>query len=524
MTILVAWIVFSMALKLCNAGAAPSNCHHRCPGGDSKCTFTAGVGYHCRCSAGWTGTYCGVIDCSYPGYCMNGGTCINSGSTSYTCNCAPGWVGSNCQQVDCSYDGHCFYHGSCLPSSDLSDFSCVCNYGWKDTYCESIDKCTPYRNADMVFVLDVSLSENKTSFSRHKAFMMEFVSKFSKFPIGSEHHQFSLVTFSMEPEVIFYLNDFTDKDSIEHAIDRMTESTACDGSTYPEKALDLIRSKIFAQSFGARPGALKYVFVLSDGLYSRPVDANREAVNLMSDTGAKIYGVATGRQVDHGGLVDIASSVLEIFPMVGSDLVQTVLRETMFGCEGCVQHGSNVLLAFDLSGETSVQDFYSFLDAGAFITDHLGLYPHDTDISLATFGNQYETIVSLGEYKQKGDIMTKLNTAIRQNDKITRIYASNLVAGLENHLSTHGHSKRQFVILFTQGLSINAIGDHFEEFGKQSDVTVVVIAAGLNSDVEKLLQVASDSAYIYVLGEDFNTDKTVLFTLLNVIEYFKCPD
>ncbi|XP_052774147.1 protein jagged-1-like [Mya arenaria] len=146
------WIVLLLPVLLhCNAeishsengphlverGVGDPNCYHKCPGGDRKCSFSATIGFHCICSQGWTGRYCNVPDCSFSGYCVNGGTCsLSNGGFSYTCNCVDGWTGSNCEIRDCSYNGYCANNGSCSLSNDGSRYTCNCADGWTGSNCE----------------------------------------------------------------------------------------------------------------------------------------------------------------------------------------------------------------------------------------------------------------------------------------------------------------------------------------------------------------------------------------------------
>jgi len=196
------------------------------------------------------------------------------------------------------------------------------------------DKCTPYKDADIVFVVDVSESQDGTKLPLISDYMLDFISHFTGYPIGPEHFQFALVTFAFEAKVEFYLDTYTDNTSLTRAVEDIPQTLSCRGSSNVHLALDIIKDDVLSPGRGARSNVGKYVIVLSDGLFSKPVSAVESAERLKSDMNAKIYSVGVGEQVLNTNLIDIAQSYNHVYTTDTPDAVQSVLNEAMFGCAG----------------------------------------------------------------------------------------------------------------------------------------------------------------------------------------------
>ncbi|WAR23433.1 hypothetical protein MAR_037102 [Mya arenaria] len=270
------------------------------------------------------------------------------------------------------------------------------------------------------------------------------------------------------------------------AIENVSTAMTFGGSTYLERALDLVQSEIFTKRHGARDGVGRYVFILSDGLWSRPVDVMAKANFLKSK--AQIYGIATGSQIKHSQLLDI-STFDNVYPIGSPDVVHMIAKEIVFGCKGCSRRGTDVLLAFDLLWDNAYKEFETALDAGKLIINGLSLYPNGSDVSITTYGNDFKTIVSFNENKPKQALMQILNSKIKQEKTVSAMDESAFI----NNIETSFRSIR---------------------FAKKFDVTVVTIGVGWRTNIKNLLEISSDPAYTYVLGDEMGADETNMINVL----------
>jgi len=134
--------------------------------------------------------------------------------------------------------------------------------------------------------------------------------------------------------VEFYLDTCTDNTTQTRAVEDIPKTLSCRGSSNVYLALAIIKNDVLSPGRGARNNVGKYIIVLSDGLFSKPVSAVELAARLKSDINAKIYSVGVGEQVLNTNLIDIAQSYDHVYTTDTPDAVQSVLNEAMFGCSG----------------------------------------------------------------------------------------------------------------------------------------------------------------------------------------------
>ncbi len=114
------------------------------------CVETGTSFYECRCKNGYFGKFCESIEqsCS-DDTCLNGGYCsqvyINkyNGYYSFECSCTNDFTGPHCELKRCSspyYGGNgatCLNGGTCLNLNVYGSFLCRCKEGFTGLYCES---------------------------------------------------------------------------------------------------------------------------------------------------------------------------------------------------------------------------------------------------------------------------------------------------------------------------------------------------------------------------------------------------
>lgn len=126
--------------------------------------------------------------------------------------------------------------------------------------------CTPYDNADIVFAIDTSESQHgSANFEERKSYVKNFI---SHFPIGPLDYrfQFSVLSYSSEPDVHIYLNEYKNMTDLLAAVDGITPNYS--GVTYTGEMLKTVREEILNSTKGARNSVKQYVVVLTDGLSS----------------------------------------------------------------------------------------------------------------------------------------------------------------------------------------------------------------------------------------------------------------
>ncbi|XP_045169650.2 collagen alpha-5(VI) chain-like [Mercenaria mercenaria] len=498
-----------------------------CQNGATCLAINGGYSYSCRCKAGFTGKNCDLIDCSSSIYCKNGGTCsATNGGTSYNCNCADGWKGKNCEYIDCSSPIHCGSYGICQPINGGYDKTCICLYGWTGPNCAKIDICTPYKEADIVFVMDNSLSGGNGTMGKQKEYVKNFMSKYRTGP-PNNRYQFSLVTYSLQATVHFYLNTYNNDTDLQNAVDLVDDN--CGGPSFTGSALSKVRQDVFMSVNGARDNTVveRYVILLTDGLSSDPADAIQEA-NILKSEGVKIYTVCSGMSIRHEELLEISSFKDHVFPMATEGALQTLLKYTMFGCENCSKNVSDVAVLMDVSANIKPKEFDTQLKAVIHLLGITDVGLNATQFSYSTFTDTMHNIYSFDTHGERVDLIAEVSKKTKHVFSTNGDVANALSDLYQNGLSSSKRSRseaRQIVVLITSGHvdDTNQVRAEAQRL-KDSGNIIITIGAGLSANMTNLLEISSDPAFTYILGDDVNINVDVLDSLKTTFVYDFCSN
>ncbi|VDH94990.1 Hypothetical predicted protein [Mytilus galloprovincialis] len=154
--------------------------------------------------------------------------------------------------------------------------------------------------ADLVFLLDASGSVGIDNFNKEKEFISNSLSRFI---IGPNDTQVSVVMFSNQPVSQFNLSEYQDRESIVNETNSIPYQA---GGTYTSSALAFTRDYSFTAPSGDRPDARNFLIVITDGKSTDPTQTLVEAANLKQNQ-IVIIGVGIGSGVDRTELSAIAS-------------------------------------------------------------------------------------------------------------------------------------------------------------------------------------------------------------------------
>ncbi|KAH3697201.1 collagen alpha-4(VI) chain-like [Dreissena polymorpha] len=546
-------------------GAAPSNCYHSCPGGDGNCYFDNNINdFRCKCPcwskycgyleencnnrgtcvamsgntdftcnnciAGWKGKRCHLIDCDSGLYCTNEGVCVDdiNGGTDYRCICKEGWTGKDCQFIDCSSPIRCMNEGQCHLQNGGKEFNCTCADGYLGDNCQ-IDMCSPYKIADIVFIIDVSDSQDRKVFDEQKNFVKYFI---AQFPLGPDHFQFSLVLYASEPHAVFNLSNTYDNNTIIDAVDNVTIPDDIHGATFTDKALAFVKDHSFVTTNGGRADVDRYIIILTDGMSSKSIETVNQAKELrLSYPNIRIKSIGSGKYVFHKELLDICASLLNVFPQHGNDSVRSVQKSTMYGCKRCTKSYSDVAVAFDISSFNYGQLDAVLKTAEALITN-LHTDNNQTRVSLSTYESVAEEVFEFDKYRTSYDMITAMNKHVQKREtckkdgQCSRTNISSLLQDIssEFHLNSE-KSRRKAVIIFSQFTFDKDSSEHvFREIQNLKDdgVFVVVVGEGPKANIDNMLKLSTTPFFTFIIGEDLNTPIEAILALLSTLEYDIC--
>ena len=182
--------------------------------------------------------------------------------------------------------------------------------------------------ADIVILMDSSVSVGTTNFQKQKNFVADFVGNFN---IGPNNVQIGVVTVASEPHNEFNLNTFQIKADVVNAVYSIEYIF---GGTRTDLALTYVRENSFTAASGDRTDVINILIVITDG-YSNQPELTRQEADKLHQTDVKVFAIGIGTGVDQTELAHIATNDKYVFQIQNFDSFNTLqedLKKT--ACEG----------------------------------------------------------------------------------------------------------------------------------------------------------------------------------------------
>ena len=155
--------------------------------------------------------------------------------------------------------------------------------------------------ADVVFLLDSSNSIWGPYFHKQLQFVKDVVSMFQ---IDTNTTRIGIVTYASSVQEEFYLDEFLSKHGVMAAIDRIGQMRGF--ATHKNRAIRIMRQKMFAKEHGARDGVARIGIVLTDGQSSNMLMTVWEA-SKAKKANIDLFSVGIGSKINKRELKMIAS-------------------------------------------------------------------------------------------------------------------------------------------------------------------------------------------------------------------------
>ena len=96
--------------------------------------------FKCQSPDGFSGAKCQHFSsCSAPGYCQNGGSCLDPQSS--ICECPKTWMGARCDVKATCDIVSCQNGATCERSIATNELYCACPTGYVGSFCDIEDPC-----------------------------------------------------------------------------------------------------------------------------------------------------------------------------------------------------------------------------------------------------------------------------------------------------------------------------------------------------------------------------------------------
>ncbi|KAL3856723.1 hypothetical protein ACJMK2_011446 [Sinanodonta woodiana] len=487
---------------------------------NEKC-FNGGSYYSgsCHCLPEYDGPCCldHTNEClSNP--CLNGGICADR-INEYNCTCVLGYVGVNCEidYNECA-SNPCQNGGTC--EDHVNFFRCICPSGFYEDLCE-IGICHP-QPADMIFLLDSSVSQTELNFMKQ----LEFVSNFTDHVlIGPNDTQISVIAFSSDAIVEFDLTTHNNNISLKKAIQNIKFNP---GITRTDKALQKAKEVAVSARQRRRPNGKRarvFVFVITDGMSTYREKTKQEAINLKKFSPDGIAAIGIGKQVSHQELRDIATSSSSspyVFSVDNFDSLYTMVTQLVhITCTECSRSSvSDVILMIDeyvnTSNAETLNGFSGLLDSASKLIrlmDTLGSNDNDTHISLTSFSNTVRTYANFSDHLSRGELLLTISKIPHVDNIISNVSAALHYINMDGFKMAYGGrlGARKFVVVFTNGgYNLDAVFDLERNKVLEKGVKIIVVGVGNNIDVDYLQHIASSPYHVIVETEELYNNLDIL--------------
>ncbi|XP_052236621.1 collagen alpha-1(XII) chain-like isoform X3 [Dreissena polymorpha] len=516
-------LVGPLAVAACEAlhTCLPTTCQN---GGTCHVGSTA---YSCECPAIYTGWHCDLSICS-ASPCGNRGQCKIEGNT-WKCTCYAGYTGATCStninecESSPSQNG-----GACIDKVNM--FECVCADGYYNLQCET-NICQPTM-ADVIFLLDSSVSQSRDQFTRQLDFVNQFI---DHVVVGTENFQFAVVTFSFAAKVEIRLAEFNDNATLKEAVRNISFRP---GGTFTHKGLQTV-SQLVANSSSARPfnhSARRYVVLLTDGMSINRAETKRVAKSLKQQI-FKLIAIGVGPEVSHRELLDIASlgdkrTPQYVFAVSNFNALFTIVAQLVhLTCQECTwDTATDVVFLIDMSTGMSQVEVDLGIDAMTYLLNALLDTRYNTTVraALLSYGNEFrvhrtldEPMESLRDYIQ---ILTVPKYCDASGDDDCDVIRS--LSRAFAHLNTsmfknNENNTREVIVMISNGrhdidTSVRALANDLVRTGK----IVLAIGVGDSWKVDSFKQMVEDPSHIYTVESKESVN--VLDSVMTEIVYSSC--
>ncbi|XP_022334936.2 matrilin-1-like [Crassostrea virginica] len=385
--------------------------------------------------------------------------------------------------------------------------------------------------ADVVFLLDSSFSVWESDFKEQLRFVRSVVDNFQ---IGNDSIQVGILSFSSEIKANFYLDEYSDKEAINSAVNKIEHLGTAGTNT--GGALKYARDVMLHEKHGGRALASKILILITDGMSYDYNETIRQA-GITKESGIYILAVAVGAPMmqelemvastptsdfvfnvtDFNSLPTIVHSLSTTTCLVPDIQQDRESAESITDSEVedkikkyCEKKPSDILFVIDSSSSIWPPHFQDILKFTIKVLNLFDVSPNKTRIGVIIFSDDVSTVLHLDNQLNSTELKNTISN-IHQLKGGTETGKA-LKHARENEFNEKYNRKTdasKVIILLTDGQSIRPEDTSVEANKlKEENITVFVIGIGNRTDKRELSVVASSPRHQYNL-QDYNALTTI---------------
>ncbi|XP_005863660.1 PREDICTED: collagen alpha-5(VI) chain [Myotis brandtii] len=366
--------------------------------------------------------------------------------------------------------------------------------------------CKSIRRLDVVFVLDHSGS----IFPHQQESMINLtVHLVNKADVGPDRVQFGAVKYSDQPEVLFYLNTYSNRSGV---VENLRRRRSIGGNTYTAKALDLTNI-LFTEEHGSRikQNVKQMLVIITDG-ESHDRNMLNDTASKLRDKGIIIYAVGVDK-ANQDELEIMAGNKNNTIHVRDFDKLKDItlpIQESMCtnAQEPCNTREADVIFLCDGSNRVSDSEFVTLTTFLSDLIDNFDIQSQAIKIGMAQFGSRYQEMIELDNSLTKPQWKTQIQNITKSSGsphiesalKKVRFMFDPYVGGRRNA------GVPQTLVVITSGDPQDNVADAVKVL-KDLGICILVLGVG-HVHKARLLPITGNSEKI-ITFQDFNKLKNV---------------
>nr|XP_017202216.1 collagen alpha-5(VI) chain [Oryctolagus cuniculus] len=257
----------------------------------------------------------------------------------------------------------------------------------------TLHDCKRIQLLDVVFVLDHSGSINS---EQQESMINLTIHLVKKSDVGRDRVQFGALRYSDDPDILFYLNTYSNRSAI---IEHLRRRRDTGGSTFTAKALGR-SATLFEEQHGSRikQNVKQMLIIITDG--------ESHDRHLLNDTALKLrnkgitiiaVGVGKANQEELEAMAGNKENTIHVKDFDKLKDVYLPLQESMCtnAREVCNLHEADVVFLCDGSDMVSDSEFVTMATFLSDLIDNFDIQSRKMKIGMAQFGSRYQEIIEL---------------------------------------------------------------------------------------------------------------------------------
>ncbi|XP_072365905.1 collagen alpha-6(VI) chain-like [Scyliorhinus torazame] len=260
--------------------------------------------------------------------------------------------------------------------------------------------------ADIVFVIDGSESLSAVQFNHMKDFMVGLVNGSD---VAADKVQFGAVLYGDNPQTVFQLDQFTNKNGIQNAINGMNP---VGGSTHTAKALSYAKGLLDPVEGGRKQFGVPQFLLLFTGGKMEDKQQLKSAAEVIRNSDINIYAIGVENK-NKNQLLQIAGFQDNPFYALEFETLGPLMK-AMFQkfCDDskpdCEVHEADVVFLIDGSGSTSASDFKRKKDILKSVVKMFNTGPTKFQFAVVEYSTTPVTIFQLNGTSGQHDLLDRI--------------------------------------------------------------------------------------------------------------------